>query len=153
MRTQHDVKVASIEWLRNLSVQNNCNYALTINPNNEKLSLRAIRGRLKKLEDRILSVCYKSRSKREEFFFIATFEHSYVDSYHIHLVLRIPEGTDRLFKRHIKGAIKNLFPKASYKPEEVFDLDGWCSYMTKQQWHDKLYDNYYISATGGKPKN
>lgn len=140
-----------VEWLHALATRNECNYALTINPNNEKLSLRAIKDRLEKLEDRILSVCYKNRSKRVEFFFIATFEHSYVDSYHIHLVLKIPDGTDISFKSHIKDAIKNLFPKASCKLDPIFDLQGWVSYMMKQQWHDKLSNNYCFSKTGGVP--
>ncbi|WP_077926875.1 hypothetical protein [Wohlfahrtiimonas populi] len=150
-KTKQRAKKETIEWLHALATRNECNYALTINPNDENLSLEIIKERMKKLDKRILSTCYKNRSKRMEFFFIATFEHSYVDSYHVHLVLRIPDGTDIAFKSHIKDAIKGLFPKASCDLKAIFDLYEWVSYITKQQWHDNLNNNYCFSKTGGVP--
>lgn len=152
MNTEYRVKVAGIEWLHSLSISNNCNYALTINPNNENLSLSAIKIGLEKIEKRIKSQCYKNSAHRAEFFFIAMFEYSYIDSYHMHLVLRIPDNTDISFKSCIEKAIKHTFPRASYELKPIFYLDGWCSYLAKQQWRDDLFDNVYISQNSVKNK-
>lgn len=146
-KNKQRAKKETIEWLLRKCSEERCNYALTINPNNGSLKhIDLIEQEFRKIEKRIKSRCYRNKCKRKEFFYIAVVEHSYVDSYHLHLSLRIPEGTELSFEKHIEKAIKDIFPRSSYELKKIYDLVNWGAYITKQQLRDDLHNHYFFNA-------
>lgn len=132
------------KFLKDTAKQRNCNIALTIQPNSRMNSLEGIKERMGKVEDIINKNFFPRRKTRYKVFYIATIEENYHLGYHLHLAMHIPEKSKDWFIRKIESIVKhnNNFPASSIKVKEIYDVEGWMGYITKDLFLDNT--NFFL---------
>lgn len=151
---QRNLTTETNKCLKDIAKQYGCNIALTIQPNNSVNSINGLQQKMGLVGDEINKRFFLRKPYKGKLFYVATIEHNYSDGYHLHLAMHIPKERKDWFMRKIDCIVKhpNQFPKASIKVEEIYDLDGWMNYITKDMYKVASQEHYFFNNTYNQHK-